>query len=309
VRTAYDVIVALDTCVDLLVRGGDVVPQFGQKEKLVSDYTITMGGSTCIFACQAAKLGLKVAGVGGVGDDEFGRFMRSSLARAGVNVSGLRTVPGLKTGVAIALCREGGDRAILTHLGSADAAVESDLPDELVAASRHIHVGSYYLMRTLRPSYPRILAAARAHGVSVSLDPNWDPDERWGGVPDLLPLVDILLPNENEARALAGKDDAGDALKVLGARVPVVAMKQGRLGAVVRRGEAEARAAALDVAVADTVGAGDSFDAGFVWASLAGFQPAECLKAATICGSLSARQPGGTSGQPDADELRKHLKL
>jgi sugar/nucleoside kinase (ribokinase family) len=307
VRAEYDVVVALDTCVDLLVRGGDVSPEFGQKEKLVGDYSVVMGGSTCIFACQAAKLGLRVAGVGAVGDDEFGRFMRSSLAGAGVDVSGLRTAAGVKTGIAIALCREGGDRAIITHLGSADGAVETDLPDQLVAASRHIHVGSYYLMRALRPSYPRILASARRHGVSVSLDPNWDPDERWDGVTDLLPFVDILLPNENEARALAGKDVPADALNELGTRVATVAMKQGRLGAVVHSSGAEARAPAVDVAVADTVGAGDSFDAGFLWAWLAGLPPEMCLRAGTLCGSLSTRLPGGTAGQPDERELRALL--
>jgi sugar/nucleoside kinase (ribokinase family) len=306
-RRAYDVIVALDTCIDLLMWGRDVRPEFGQKEKLVEDYSIAMGGSTCIFACQAAKLGLKVAGVGAVGDDDFGRFMRSSLARAGVDVGRLRTAGGLKTGIAIALCAEGGDRAILTHLGSADAAVESDLPDALVASARLIHVGSYYLMKRLRPSYPRILHAARANGVSVSLDPNWDPVERWDGVPDLLPLVDILLPNENEARALSGNVETAGALESLAARVPLVAMKRGRLGATARRGTETARAPAREVTVVDTVGAGDSFDAGFVWGYLAGLPLQECLRAATICGSLSTRQPGGTAGQPDAGELHALL--
>jgi sugar/nucleoside kinase (ribokinase family) len=224
-----------------------------------------------------------------------------------VDVGRLRTDPGLKTGVTIALCKDGGDRAIITHLGSADGAVEADLPDQLVAASRHIHVGSYYLMRALRPSYPRILASAQRNGVSVSLDPNWDPDERWDGVPDLLPLVDILLPNENEARALAGKGAPADALNVLAAQVPTVAMKQGRLGAVVRSGGKETGAPARDVAVADTVGAGDSFDAGFLWAWLAGQPPESCLRAATLCGSLSTRLPGGTAGQPDERELRALL--
>lgn len=304
---AYDVVVALDTSIDLLLWGRDVAPEFGQKEKLVEGYSITMGGSACIFACQAAKLGLKVAGVGAVGEDDFGRFMRSSLARAGVDVSRLRTAPGLKTGMGIALCAEGGDRAILTHLGSADAAAESDLSEELVASSRHIHVGSYYLMRTLRPSYPRILESARRNGVSVSLDPNWDPDERWDGVPDLLPFLDILLPNENEARALARDEAASAALEKLGAQVPIVAMKRGRLGADVRRGGESAHAPALDVRVSDTVGAGDSFDAGFVWAFLAGLAPEACLRAGAVCGSLSTRQPGGTAGQPDAGELRAFL--
>jgi len=303
-RKAYDVIVALDTCIDMLLLGRDVVPEFGQKEKLIDGYTITMGGSTCIFACQAAKLGLTTAGVGAVGDDDFGRFIRSSLARAGVDVSRLRTELGIATGMAFALCKQGGDRAILTCLGSADAATGGDLPEELVASSRHLHVGSYYLMRRLRSSYASILEAARKNGVSVSLDPNWDPKEIWDGVPLLLPHLDILLPNENEARALAHDDTAAGALEKLAARVPMVAMKQGPRGAVLRKGREIIHEPALEVQVVDTVGAGDSFDAGFVWGFLSGLSPAECLRAASVCGSLSTRQAGGTAGQPDAAELR-----
>lgn len=306
-RKTCDVVVALDTCVDLLLWGGDVVPEFGQKEKLIDGCSITMGGSTCIFACQAARLGLKTAGVGAVGDDDFGRFMRSSLARAGVDVSGLRTDTSISTGMGFALCAPGGDRAILTYLGSADAAVEADLPEELVASSRHIHVGSYYLMRRLSSAYPRILETARKNGVSVSLDPNWDPREKWDGVPDLLPWVDILLPNENEACALARERTADAALEKLAARVPIVVMKQGPRGSVLRKEKETLRAAALDVQVVDTVGAGDSFDAGYVWGHLCGLSPAECLRSAAVCGSLSTRLAGGTAGQADAAELRALL--
>ena len=109
------------------------------------------------------------------------------------------------------------------------------------------------------------------------------------------------------ARALAREDAAANALEKLAARVPMVAMKQGRLGAAVRRGTVTVHAPALDGEVVDTVGAGDSFDAGFVWGFLAGLTPEECLRAGSVCGSLSTRRPGGTAGQPDAGELRALL--
>ena len=77
----FDLVVFGDTCVDLILKDADVVPEFGQVEKLVADYDLEMGGSCCIFAAQAAKLGLRVALVGRVGADAFGRFNRGYAVR------------------------------------------------------------------------------------------------------------------------------------------------------------------------------------------------------------------------------------
>jgi sugar/nucleoside kinase (ribokinase family) len=81
----FDLITFGDMCVDLVITGADVVPHFGQVEKLVNDYTLEMGGSCCLFACQAARLGLRTAILGRVGADDFGRLILRRLDESGVN--------------------------------------------------------------------------------------------------------------------------------------------------------------------------------------------------------------------------------
>ena len=139
----YDIITVGDMCVDLVVDLGQTEPQFGQAEQWVPDYTVEMGGSACIFACQAAKLGLRVAVVGRVGDDAFGQLAVRGLAESGVDTGHIMVDPGLKTGLGLALCRAAGDRAILTYAGSINAMYPADLTDDLLARARHLHYCSY----------------------------------------------------------------------------------------------------------------------------------------------------------------------
>src|SRR5690554_682105 len=119
----YDIVTALDICVDFLIQLGDVEPKFGQKEQLVSNYELELGGSSCIFACQAAKLGLKTVGIGTAGGDMFGRFAPEKLEQAGVITEHISVNPELRTGMGAALCKDDGDRAILTYMGTIDEAV------------------------------------------------------------------------------------------------------------------------------------------------------------------------------------------
>jgi sugar/nucleoside kinase (ribokinase family) len=102
----YDIITFGDMCVDLILRGGDIVPRFGQVEQLVEDYMLEMGGSTCIFACQTARLGLRTGLLGKVGADGFGRLILQRLQDCGVDTQQVAVTPGLKTGLGLALCRD-----------------------------------------------------------------------------------------------------------------------------------------------------------------------------------------------------------
>ncbi|HEX9027916.1 MAG TPA: carbohydrate kinase family protein, partial [Anaerolineales bacterium] len=174
----YDILTFGDTCVDLILTGRDVTPHFNQVEKLVDGYTLEMGGSCCIFACQAAKLGLRVAILGRVGDDDFGRLVLRRLQESGVDTRFMVVDPGLKTGVGVALSQEN-DRAILTYLGTLNALQPEDVGDEHLAAARHLHHGSYYLQTGVLPALPSIFRRAKSFGLSISLDPNWDPQEEW----------------------------------------------------------------------------------------------------------------------------------
>jgi len=303
----FDVITAFDICVDFLMYLGDTEPEFGQKEKLVNDYELEMGGSACIFACQCAKLGLKTTGVGTAGEDNFGDFMISRLKSDGVDTSYIRRDEE-KTALTLCLTKTGGDRGMLTYMGSIDAAKPSWI-EELLPKTKHLHICSYYLLKSLQGEYPKLLQKAKSLGVTVSLDTNWDPDENWdGGIKDILPYIDIFMPNENELMNITGLNNIDEALNYIGKKVPVVAVKCGEEGAYAYCEGKIYKCEALKVNVADTVGAGDSFNAGFLYAYLSNMSIEKCLKAGTVCGSLNASQSGGTKGQPKLTNLQKYLE-
>jgi sugar/nucleoside kinase (ribokinase family) len=307
---AYDVIVFGDTCVDLVVTGADVVPRFGQVEKLVDNYVIEMGGSCCIFACQAARLGLRVGILGRVGDDGFGRLVLRRLDECGVDTSHVIVDPALKTGLGIALV-QGRDRAILTYPGSLCAIGPEDVTDEFLASARHLHHGSYFLHTRLRSHMPGIFRRARDFGLSTSLDINWDPDERWNStLPDVLSLTDVFMPNEQEAIHLSGCSNLEEAAVWLRGRVPVVAMKRGADGARLYSEQEMVERTVSPVTGGDSIGAGDSFDAGFLAGWLCGLPMDHCLDIACACGRSVAGAVGGLAGQPTwADVSQIHQSL
>src|SRR5262249_39717581 len=154
-----------------------------------------------------ARLGLRTAFVGMVGDDVFGRFMRDALADRGVDTSGIVVDPSLRTGITVILSRPG-DRAILTFPGTMAALDAADVDPELLAATRHVHVASYFLQTSLAPSLPTLFQRAHDAGATTSVDPNWDPHETWdGGLRDLLRVTDMFLPNAEEAMRIDGHTD------------------------------------------------------------------------------------------------------
>jgi sugar/nucleoside kinase (ribokinase family) len=299
----YDVITAFDICVDFLMDLGTTEPEFGQKEKLVDNYGLEMGGSACIFACQCAKLGLSVSGVGVAGRDSFGMFMSDCLEQSGVNTSHIRAEAD-KTALTLCLNKTGGDRSILTYMGAMDT-VKAPWLEELLPQTRHLHICSYFLLKSLQAVYPPLLQRAKDLGVTVSLDTNWDPEEKWdGGIRDILQYIDVFLPNENELKLITGKNDIQDALRYAGEYIPIIAVKCGADGAYAYCKGSICKCDAMKITVADTVGAGDSFNGGFIYGYLNGFSVAECLKFGTTCGSLNATKHGGTAGQPRLDELK-----
>ena len=303
----FDVLVVGEINADLVL-SGDVEPEFGQVEKLLDDATLTLGSSGGIFACGAARLGLRAAMAGMVGDDMFGRFMLDGLMRRGVDTGGVLIDPSVKTGLTVILSQRG-DRALLTHLGAITGLRADQVDRRLLASARHVHVTSYYLQKGLHPGLPDLLAEAQEGGLTVSLDTNWDPAERWnGGLARVLDHVDIFLPNEMEACGIAGRSDRESALNRLTSRVPTVAIKLGSEGAVAQRGDERAACPALPVDTVDTTGAGDSFDAGFIFGLLGGYSLKEALRIGCVCGALSTRAAGGTEAQPTFEEVNARLE-
>jgi sugar/nucleoside kinase (ribokinase family) len=300
-----DLLVVGDANPDLVLRGGEVVPAFGQREQLVDSAALTLGGSGAITACGAARLGLEVAIAARVGDDELGRFTRARLREAGVDDSHLEAAPGHATGISVGLVR-GGDRAVLTSPGALAAVDPDALADDLLRAARHVHIASPFLVPLLASGAGRLVERARAAGATTSIDTGWDPAERWSLPAEALRRADILFPNAEEAVLLAGTAaaDPRAGARALAAAGPTVALKLGAEGAVAYAGEQTAEAAAPAVESVDATGAGDSFDAGFIAARLAGEPLTAALALAVACGALSTRAAGGTAAQPTLEQAR-----
>lgn len=301
----FDVITIGDMCVDLIVYLGQTAIRFGQVEQWVPDYFLEMGGSTCIFACQAAKLGLRAGILGRVGDDAYGHLILRRLQDCGVDTRFVAIDRRLKTGLGLALNREDGDRAILTYGGSLNAIYPQDVSDGFLASARHLHYGSYYLQTNLLAHVPDIFKRARGLGLTISLDTNWDPAEAWdGGLLRALAYTDVLLVNENEALAMTRSASIVEAAGELLKYVRVVAIKRGPQGAYVADRD---RAVAVPVApaerVVDTVGAGDSFDAGFIAGWLRGLPMERCATIGNACGRATLAAPGGLLGQLTRREI------
>ena len=298
----FDLLVLGDANPDLVLRG-DVRPEFGQVEKLVDEARLVVGGSGAIMACGAARLGLTTSFCGVVGDDVFGRFMVDALQSSGVDTRALRVIDRASTGLSVILS-EGQDRAILTFPGSIGDLSARDVDLDLLGGARHLHASSYFLQRGLRAGLPGLFREAHRAGATTSVDPNWDPEERWDG--DLLELLaetDVFLPNAAEARAIVGVDDVDAAARSLAERARAVAVKCGPEGALAVEGTETVRSEALSEEVVDMIGAGDSFDAGFIAARIEGWPLARCLDVAAACGSLSTRGIGGTAAQPTMREV------
>ncbi|HMV28667.1 MAG TPA: sugar kinase, partial [Anaerolineales bacterium] len=279
---------------------------FGQVEKLVDSAALTIGSSSAIFACGAARLGLKVAFVGICGEDVFGRFMLAEMSKCGVDVSHVIVRPDGQTGLSVIL-NQGSDRAILTHAGLIAELQASDIADSLLAQARHLHVASYFLQTNLQPDLPALFKRAHALGLSTSLDTNYDPSERWAGFDELLAVTNVFLPNEAEAKSLTGAGNVEEAATRLGSKVEALAIKLGKDGALGMSKSQRVQVKSIPVNVMDTVGAGDSFDAGFIYGYLNGWELEKSLRLACVCGALSTQQAGGTNGQPTLEEALKYL--
>jgi ribokinase len=311
-----DVLVVGDANPDLVLRG-DVVPRFGQAEQILQHADLVLAGSAAIVACGTARLGLRTALAAHVGTDSFGDLMISGLAGRGVDTSLVTRETGTPTGLSVILSTPS-DRAILTLPGTIPLQRADEIHDDVLAASRHVHLASWFLIPGLAAGALDLFRRAHAAGATTSLDTNWDPAGTWDGVADVLTETDLFLPNTTELLAIAGSDvstettendeaSIADAARRLRAAGPLLAVKGGPQGGLGWGPDGECRATPIRVEVIDTTGAGDSFDAAFLAGWLDGRPFAECLRWAVTAGSLSTRAAGGTAAQPTRKELTASL--
>ena len=303
----FDVTIAGELNLDLILYG---LPEqlLPERELLADRMILTLGSSSAIVAHNLSALGSRVGFQSRIGEDPLGRISLERLQQGGVDVARVRTIPGaITTGLTVILHHEAW-RNILTYAGTIAELTWNDLDLEYLADSRHFHLSSYYLQRTLRPRVGELFGYMKSKGLTISLDTNDDPDDRWeGGLQDVLRYVDVFLPNEREACKAAATDDLEAALRKLSSWVPLVVVKLGAKGSMAQCGSERFASASTEVVPVDTVGAGDSFDAGFLHEYVRGSELVKCLASGNKAGALSTTRPGGTEAFRDSAHREKFL--
>lgn len=303
-----DVTVVGELNLDLILYG--LPPQLEPERELMADgLALTLGSSSAIFAHNLAVLGSKVGFISRIGVDALGEIALQRLADGGVDIARVKKVAGpTGTGLTVILPRRDG-RNILTYPGTMREMCFEDLELDYLASAKHFHLSSFFLHGALRPRMVDLFRRMKERGLTTSLDTNDDPDDRWGeDLLAVLKFVDLFLPNEREAKKIAHTNDLDAAVAMLSQRVPVLAVKLGAQGALGCGPDGCVRCPAQKVDAVDPVGAGDSFDAGFIHAFVQGADLAGCLVLGNAAGAFSTTRPGGTEAFRDRAYVKQYFK-
>jgi sugar/nucleoside kinase (ribokinase family) len=299
----FDVTIAGELNLDLILYG--LPAQLPPERELMADgMMLTLGSSSAIVAHNLAALGSRVGFQSRIGDDPLGQIALERLEQGSVDVSYVRRVPGPTTTGLTVILHHPEWRNILTYSGTIAELSWNDLDLDYLADSRHFHFSSYYLQRGLRPRVIELFQHLKSKGLTISLDTNDDPEDRWDGLDELLRHVDVFLPNEREACKAAGTDDPEAAVNKLSRSVPLIVVKLGRKGSLAQRGSEKIFNPATEMVPVDTVGAGDSFDAGFLHEFVRGSELAVCLASGNRAGAFSTTRPGGTEAFRDQQHFK-----
>jgi sugar/nucleoside kinase (ribokinase family) len=294
-NTTFDVLVVGELNVDLILNKLNTLPALG-KEILAKDMTLALGSSAAIFACNLSTLGAAVTFTGKIGNDFFGHKVLSELSSKGVDTSGILYSRTAGTGISIAFSHEQ-ERAMITYPGAMEELSIADITDATLMNARHLHVSSVFLQPALKPGLCQLFARAKELGLTTSLDPQWDPAEQWDiDLPALLPYVDIFLPNITELRAFTGGTTVSSCVQAISTYANIIAVKHGEAGAYIWDGQALFHQPSFtQTDIADCIGAGDSFNAGFICQYIRKRSLPQCAEYAALAGAVNTTAPGGTT--------------
>lgn len=305
--TAFDITMVGEANIDLLLYGiEEELPL--ERELLADKMELQLGGSPAITAHNLASLGSRVGFVTPVATDLFSEYCQRQLQLAGVDLA--RRVPapeGIGTGVTVFLQHKE-SRHAFTYDGITKSLTYRDLDLDYLCSAKHFHFASYFLQEGLRKDVPKLLATLKDAGLTISMDTNDDPSGQWTKeIFAALQYVDILMPNQREASALARESDWEKAAVQLLAYCPTLVVKLGRQGAALVTRERSHQIAPFQVNSIDAVGAGDSFNAGFLHAYVQGWPLERCVRFGNLSGAFSTTAVGGTTAFQDKDRMQSFL--
>lgn len=301
----FDVIVVGELNVDLILNSIDSFPEMG-KEKIAKDMTLTLGSSSAIFASNLSTLGAKVAFIGKIGDDAFGNLVGESLRMKKVNTDLIIKSKKANTGATIVL-NYSEDRAMVTYPGAMEDLTIDDISEETIKSAGHLHFSSYFLQPGIQPGLKSLFERAKRHGLTTSLDIQWDPQEKWNfNYREILPLVDVFLPNEQEALLLTNESTLENAINKLTPLARHVIIKLGGKGSIAATGKNIVfKESYYNKNVVDAIGAGDSFNAGFIFRFIKGYNIDDCQKFGNLTGAINTTAAGGTAAFESYEQVIK----
>ncbi|MCQ2341935.1 MAG: carbohydrate kinase family protein [Paludibacteraceae bacterium] len=302
----FDIIALGELNVDLILNRIDGAPEVG-KEKFCQDMILTLGSSTAIFAANAAALGSKVAFCGMIGDDSFGDLVESSLQKKGVDTRYLIRQSKYATGATICLSYNE-DRANVTYQGAMDFFCARDINKGVFTAGKHLHISSIFMQTGIRNDIIAILKEAKANGMTTSLDTQWDPSEKWDlDYRELLPLIDVFLPNEKELCCLTGSKTVEEAVEKIRPYMNNAVIKWGNKGSLLLKKDGSERMLKpyLNTHVVDAIGAGDSFNSGFLSRFVQGDSLEDCQQYGNMTGAVNTTAAGGTGAFTSREDVEK----
>ncbi len=304
----FDVSVIGELNVDFILNKNESFPAMG-KEVLSGEMSLTLGSSSAIFASNLSSLGAKVAFLGKLGKDAFGELVLQTLNKSGVDTTAIDQREDLNTGATVVL-NFGEDRAMITHPGAMEYLTAADLNWDIINESRHLHYSSFFIQKAIRKDIGLIFKKAKAEGLTTSFDPQWDPAEKWEiDLENILPYVDVFLPNEKELLHITQCSSVESAIQKIENIANTVVLKQGNKGSTIyNRGESFSQPAFLNDAVIDAIGAGDSFNAGFIYKFIQSNPLEVCQAFGNVIGAVSTTAAGGTNAFRNPENILKIAK-
>lgn len=294
----FDVVCAGIIVADHLAAPIDVLPAAGQLV-LTDDCFLSIGGCASNVGVDLAKLEVEATVCGCIGDDSFGTFARGVLEEAGVDTTGVTTIPGVATSQTLIINVKGQDRRFIHHLGANRLFAARHFPRDLVSGAKVLYVGGYFLLDGLVPEeLAMVFRDARRQGVVTMLDVvTPGPRDYLGPLSILLPETDYFLPNHDEGELMTGESDPmaqAELFRGLGAKAVIIT--RGGEGALYVSEKEVLKTGVFPVDFVDGTGGGDAFDAGFIRGLLEGASPERCLSLGSALGASCVRQSGATAG-------------
>lgn len=301
----FDILVIGELNVDLILNEIESIPEIG-KEKLARTMSLVMGSSSANFACNLASLGNKVGFIGKIGKDSFGELVLRNLELKKVDRSLIIQDEQCNTGATIVLNFDQ-DRAMVTYPGSMEELALREIPAHEFTNARHLHLSSYFLQKALKQDTGALFEMAKQAGLTTSIDIQWDPHEKWDfDYKTILPFIDVFLPNEAEITHLTGKHDLRSAIRKIKEYGNIIVVKCGEKGSWAwKDNELIHVPAFVNDTIVDAIGAGDSFNAGFIHQLLRGASMKQCLVFGNLMGAISTTAPGGTAAFTDYNGIMK----